>query len=69
MTTLKTTAVHPFDVFDTIIVFTGEDPETGETFLFAADHRPAREIRAALAHGEQPLVDVPDYMLLRRVNS
>lgn len=64
MTTLRTIEVHPFGIFDTIITFTGEDLETGVRRRFAVDHRPAREIRAALERGEQPLVDVPGYLLL-----
>ena len=64
MTTLKTVEVLPFGMFDTIIKFVGENEETGKKQIFASDHRPAREIRAALDRGEEPLVDVPDYMLL-----
>ena len=46
--------VHPFGVFDTVILFDGEVVATGERVTVAADHRPARGILE-----EKPLAPDP----------
>lgn len=58
--------VLPFGMFSTIIVFEGIDEETGERIRFGMDHRPAREVRQAVAEGYPVRCAVPDYMVLSR---
>jgi hypothetical protein len=67
MRTIQVSGVSQFGMFDTIIQFVGQDVNTGEHVFFAADHRPARDIRAALleADGEAVLASVDDFMILR----
>ena len=48
----------------TLVIFWGID-DNGNEVRFAADHRPAQDILDALAAGEDPLAEVPVYMLRR----
>ena len=50
----------------TIVVFEGEDEESGEVVTFACEHRPARDIAWAIEVGEMPLCDVPSWAILDR---
>jgi len=43
--------VRPFDPFDSVIVFDGVRLSDGGPVSLAVDHRPARQIREALADG------------------
>jgi len=47
------------------VVFQGVD-EGGATVTFAADHRPAQDIVAAIERGEDPVAVVPDFAVLGR---
>lgn len=60
------TSVQPFGLFDTIILFRAVGRDTSGRFksvVIAVDHRPARAIREALAHGERPLVHAEEWQV------
>jgi uncharacterized protein (DUF2249 family) len=66
--TIEVDTVHPYDLFSTIITFTGTDLNTGERVTFGVDHRPARDIRWALEaeYAEHPTVyDVQEWAVLK----
>lgn len=49
----------------TVVVFEGEDVETGEIVTFAADHRPGQDIAHGLAFSEEPpTVSVPFWAIV-----
>lgn len=53
------TSVLPFGMFDTVVQFRAQrlSGRFGRTVLIAVDHRPARDIREALASGIRPIVE------------
>ena len=53
----------------TIVVFEGEDEESGEIVTFACEHRPAQDIAWAIETGEMPLCDVPSWAILSRTSA
>jgi hypothetical protein len=62
---MEVTATQLLSDEGTILVFLGET-EDGETVTFAADHRPGRDIAAAIERGDSPICEIPEYMLLGR---
>lgn len=50
----------------TVIVFEGEDVDTGEHVLVAGDHRPAMDIRRAMHEGREVLVDPEEWAIMAR---
>lgn len=70
-TVIRITGVRPFGLFDTIIVFEAEVLESAETLnatgrkvTIGVDHRPAREIREALAAGEDVVTTVEPWQIV-----
>lgn len=61
----RITGVRPFGMFDTIIMFEAVSEATGERAIIASDHRPARDIREAFAHGDEVIVH-PESWQIRR---
>lgn len=53
-----------YGLLSTVVPFTGTDLDSGERVKFAVDHRPARHLLHALAHGEEPVVEVEDWQVL-----
>jgi len=60
---MNVTATRLVDDHGTIVIFEGMDA-TGEIVYFASDHRPAQAIADAIDLGEEPICEVPDYMLM-----
>jgi len=63
--------VHPIGMMDTIIKFKGTDPDTSEVITFGVDHRPAKDLFAAMqfaAEQNDPpiLAHVEDWQILSR---
>lgn len=66
-----TEVVHPVGLFDTIIKFRGIIPDTSEIVTFAVDHRPAKELFAAMkfaAEQNDPpiVVNLEDWQILSK---
>jgi len=65
-----TDVIHPIGMFDTIIKFRGTHP-SGDIIIFGVDHRPAKELFAAMqfaAEQNDPpiVVDLEDWQVLSR---
>lgn len=63
--------VHPVGLFDTIIKFRGTNSDTSEIVTFAVDHRPAKELFAAMkfaAEQNDPpiVVNLEDWQILSK---
>ena len=61
--------VHPVGIFDTIIKFKGTNPDTAETIIFAVDHRPAKDLFAAMKEASEQndppiVVHLEDWQIL-----
>lgn len=60
---MRIVGVRPFGMFDTVILFESIDDD-GNHHTVAVDHRPARDIRLALARGEEPEVEPESWQVL-----
>ena len=60
------TSVCPFGMFDTIIRFRAQrlGGRFGKAVVIAVDHRPARDLREALAYGIRPIVMPESWQVL-----
>lgn len=61
--------VHPVGLFDTIIKFRGINPDTAEIITFGVDHRPAKELFAAMKEASEQndppiVVQLEDWQIL-----
>lgn len=56
MITVRVTGVRTAKVFDTVLVFSGEDVASGKTVTFGVDHRMAQPITDALTRGDDEIL-------------
>lgn len=56
--------VRPYGMFSTILIFDVTDIDDESNLVIGVDHRPARELRAALDAGELPIVEVEDWQVI-----
>lgn len=56
-------------LFDTVVTGTAEDVDSGRRVRFGGDHRPMRDVREALAAGDEVLVDLEGWQILGEVGS
>jgi hypothetical protein len=64
---LRLTIIEPIADLGTVVSFRGTD-DAGDPWVVCADHRPARDIVAALAEGEEVVVEADEWNAWRTPN-